>query len=311
MEYESILSALGDQGYAHVPAFVNGNSLKELSEGCQQILSNPISNEDFLRVNGKRPLYHVPAFVSPIKKIQGSFLGKTPALDKFARGLFENPDFLNLIHHIVGSGFKITTFNLRQANSESQADGLHQDGSEQFSIGFLLNDIAPDMPTTIFVPQSHRFLHNIKDSIEPLPFSTYKPLVVPCIGKAGDLCLFFNKTWHGMQRGHGTSTVLLVAFDPAGYQHSPKTFPEMTEYGIPFREAVGERLYSFLDPKQGVVEKNGKFYVAGQEKQDNRLIDFCLENQVNTPKNRMISLYMQTLSGMYRSARAVKNKLAA
>ena len=309
MDVELILKELAENGHAAIPTFLKKETFDPVSKSALQILANPVSHTALKNRGSEVSYYHVPAHVSPIKKVQGSFLGKDPVLDQFAKELFENADFLNLLHRVVGKTFKINTFSLRQASSLSQLDGLHQDGRGQVSIAILLNDTTPSMPTTFFVPKSHRFSYDIGDSTEPLPFSLYKPFIVPCTGKGGDVCVFFNKTWHGMQPGNDTSTALLIAFDPAGFEHAPKVLPDTTEYGAPFKLAIGEKLHSYLAGNEGLVKKGDVYCVAGDPHENERLVDYCLEHPQINIRGRFLSFYMWNLSKMYRSARFIKRCL--
>lgn len=311
MDVQSELQSLSSEGFATLKKPFDDMFTDAVRERTLEIMENPISYRELLEKNGKEPYYDVPIHISPLKKIQGSFLGKDPLLDQFAKKLFEDTRFLELVRAVAGVGYKINTFSLRQASSLTKVDGLHQDGPAQVSFAFLMNDISSSMPTTFFVSGSHRFPKNIFDRMESLPLALYRSLLNPCVGSAGDVCLFFNKTWHGMKPGQGTSTVLMIAFDPVGYEHAPKILPEKTNYGVSFREAVGDKIYSCLNPSEGLVEKDGRYLVCHEESPSDRLVDYCLNNPVTTSRSRMVSLYLQTLGGLFHSARAVKKKLVA
>ena len=120
--------------------------------------------------------------------------------------------------------------------------------------------------------------------------------MTPGTGKAGDICFFFNKTFHGMQESKGPykSDVLMCSFIPPGYRYDAWILPDKTLYGVPFKN-IGCEIYNLLSVnKDNFCSQTGELVLQSENKKE-RLIDCVAIPEKYSLNSRFKSLYWSAL----------------
>ena len=249
-EYQEVFNDLQKDGFAKIGCVNNSLKLelKLFSKYANQLLTSDEVIEQNQYIKDPEN-YYEPPVRSQIGKVSTNILGRELFVDNFFKSIF-NIDLINIIHEVGGKNCKITTSHIRYVDQTTNSDNLHEDGVGQISLSLLLNDICPEMSTTVFVKGSHRFPLRIKDKLERIPISIFRSIFTPSFGKQGDLFIFLNKAWHGMKASDviQPSSVVLFTFDTEGYYHTVKNnIPKVTEYGDNFEKAIGTGLFEMLN----------------------------------------------------------------
>lgn len=269
---ESVLSdglrCLNRDGFANLSGFFEIERVKELAQEAVAVLEGELEKNVAVNLipsrhpGQLRGYYHL-AYFNTTGAVSSSILGKSATIDKFFRELFLNEKFNKICASIAGEKYRIYTFVTRQLTEKSRSLGLHQDDFGTVTLSIPLNNLGADMPTTVFLKNSHKLIVNISNALFPFSLRFFKPLLSPHVSQVGDLGIFFNKTCHGVQRGSTRSAVILIALvAEGGCKYSPWQLPEMTTYGCDFREAIGDVLHSKLSSEGGLVHVDGQSFTA-------------------------------------------------
>lgn len=172
--------------------------------------------------------------------------GRSPALEAMVEKVLTDPTTAAVLEKSVGKHFKVRGYNLRRMDGslDPLTDGpqavphvWHRDWRGEFGISILLSDIPePNNSGTCFVPGSHLWPYcprenttlsawNVLRTNRLRPFAkilrrlaVFSNLlgrrkmqgVVESTGAAGDVCFFFNDTWHGRNPNlHSRKTTVL------------------------------------------------------------------------------------------------------
>ena len=118
--------------------------------------------------------------------------------------LIATPRILDLVRHVIGVQFKLSSFNARSANPHSrEAQPLHCDAAAlPDEKGFwvcntiwLLDDFTPENGATRVIPGSQNW-QVLPQNVLPDPAEPY-PDEVLVLGRAGSVVVMNTHAWHG------------------------------------------------------------------------------------------------------------------
>ncbi len=243
--------------------FVNANSLKISKTDISRLRYLSRSQYDLQKKN------HLNANQISDSKCSASypiFLNRLPEyhaeIVQILNQFFENSLTQSFLEPIVGNNYKIWQIAYRRSEPGDRGLYLHQDAIGETNICILLSDNHSVNGATAFVPYSHhlpRLLQKLKLNT-PAQLVTYlSPLFLqPLNGFAGDIGLFFNKTWHA--RHHNCSNqiydVILISLFPEGCTFGP--IQEDDVWSPKFLEGIaGTFLESRLNLKINTLSGSG------------------------------------------------------
>lgn len=267
-ELDVYLKYLDVYGFANVPGFFDVGAIKKISKEAISILGSELKKNTEINVIPPRNphelrAYEHVAYLNSTQAISSSLLGKSAIIDELMREIFSDERFNRFCAAIVGERYRIYTLAIRHLTDKSHSLGLHQDDFGTVTLSIPLNDVNADMPTTVFVPKSHKWVVNVSNKLFPFSLRFFKSFITPHVARVGDLGIFFNKTCHGVQSGPRASTVILIALVAEdGCKYAPWKLPEKTTYGRDFREMVGENLHSKLGSTHSLLQVDGQTYTT-------------------------------------------------
>ncbi len=253
--------------------------------------------------------YMLPVFGDRDWSVLINLAGRSAAIDRMLEKLFTHPRITALLEAIMGPGYKAWEISIRRSNAHDDGLRLHQDAQGEFGLSMLLLDNPGATGTTVFTPGSHRFPISARESgadyLAPKYMSRF---VQPASGKAGDIFLFFKKTWHGRlpSRAPQPSDALLMGLFPVGYQFLPFR-PEAATL-----QALGPELQRLLDPArqlQAVAERRCIVTdTAGSTTYDGppRLIDHLYQPAPLLHPLRAAKLLGKSLDATHRLVKTVR-----
>lgn len=159
-------------------------------------------------------------------------LGADPALDRAVECFVQLPQVRALLDHVVGEERRIWFVQLRWARAGAEEYPLHQDVYGELALCAYLDDHPDPSGSMVYWPGSHRWPRAIRSDVPLEPrWSGGRAVHVP--GRAGDLCAFFNKTWHGRTSAEaGERLVFLISFIPPGPIDRPRRATPTARAGL-------------------------------------------------------------------------------
>ena len=279
---DKYLSELESNGFSNIPCFFDKDEIKSISEEAAVILEGVDFNEISTQKsnNGLRN-YNTNVYYNGVNVLTTSLLGKSKIIDDFMRRFFDDDRLVEMCEKVVGKNFRIYSLGLRQITPNSRALSLHQDSFGIFSLSIPLNDVTSNEGTTLFLPKSHLYPLSISNKLFSVPASFFEFMCTPHLCNLGDLGLFFTKTFHAARKGSRKSTVILIGLvGEEGISYKPWSLPDKTNYGMDFREAVGEKLYSKLGSSEKILKFGDLWFTAADSmgsSHDNKNIEpVCL-----------------------------------
>lgn len=250
--------------------------------------------------------YLLPPFGDDDWAVLINLAGRSDLVDRLLERLLTHPRIAGTLEAIAGPGYKAWEISLRRANAYDGGLRLHEDARGEVGLAMLLADQAGLVGTTGFVRGSHRLPVSCRESgAEFIPPRYLSHLMRPASGKAGDMFVFFKKTWHGRVAGVGPapSDALLLAVFPVGYEYLPfradrtllqRLGPELSRLLDPARQLLPTR-----DGRAIVTDSGGSPHYQGPP----RLIDHLYRPLARWHPGRAAALVGRSL----RFAQAVKH----
>jgi ectoine hydroxylase-related dioxygenase (phytanoyl-CoA dioxygenase family) len=182
------LSALDDRGYVVVENVLQGDMLEQVRRRIEELYEQEGENagSEFRKEEGSRRLANL------VDK------------DRIFQGLVATPRILELVGHVLGERFKLSSFNARSANPYSaEAQPLHCDAAalpdEQgywvCNTIWLLDDFTRENGATRVLPGSQKWSklphEELADAVAPHPQEVL--LTAP----AGSVVVMNTHAWHG------------------------------------------------------------------------------------------------------------------
>jgi putative 2OG-Fe(II) oxygenase len=264
------LEQLWADGFVRIRGLLAPGEIAALQAECSRMMRDqprvPWSEKSLHGQN-----YRVPVYVDADWSVLSNIAGLSPQADAILERLFTHIELVPVLRAILGTGYKICQIGIRRSAGRDGGLRMHQDASGEFSIGLLLNDVGDEGGTTAFLPGTHRF--PLRSAEAGMPYIHPRHLrrwAKPASGLAGDVFLFFNKTWHGrLPTDCGTphDAILLNMFGP-GYEYMPFEAPREVLAALP------AELRRLLDPAAGLERlESGRCRVLGSEARSDRLVD--------------------------------------
>jgi putative 2OG-Fe(II) oxygenase len=213
-----------------------------------------------------------PDFISPTTGVEG--LMRLPQLNsriaQILDKLVSDDHVQAVLKAALGLDYKIWQVNYRKSVPGDQGLFLHQDSVGETNLCIMLGDNASGDGATLFLPGSHLVSARMKKwGIETPPFLLRRLglLFIRLTGKAGDICFFFNRTWHG--RSHNSTNltfdVILMSFFPCGASFG---FEGYGEWSTDFLNDSSEtRLGRLINPSIGTQKlEDGRYKVISLSK---------------------------------------------
>jgi putative 2OG-Fe(II) oxygenase len=192
-----------------------------------------------------RTEYLLPAFGDADWAVLMNLAGRSADVDDLLERLFTHPRIRATLTAILGEDYKAWEISLRRSNARDGGLRLHEDATGELGLAMLLADHPDRVGTTVFLRGSHRLPVSCREAgAEFIPPARLGAITRPATGRAGDIFLFFKKTWHGRVAGvnPSQSDALLLALFPVGYEFVPfDTPPEVLG-------RLGPELARLLDP---------------------------------------------------------------
>lgn len=172
-------------------------------------------------------------------------LGVDQELDAAVEQLLAGPELSALRERVLGPDHRLWYAQLRWAEPGAPEYVLHQDVYGELGFCLYLAPHTGAQGSMVFWPGSHRFPRALQDATLVTPSWVEAPLG-RVDGAPGDLCVFFNKTWHGRTSASGSRRlVLLVSFAPPGPVELDRRVPPDV------RARLGPLLQRLTDPDRG------------------------------------------------------------
>jgi len=167
--------------------------------------------------------YLLPPFGDDDWAVLMNLAGRSGTVDELLERLFTHPRIKGMLEAIAGPGYKAWEISLRRANARDGGLRLHEDARGELGVAMLLAD-QPAVGATVFLRGSHRLPVSCREAgAEFIPPKYLSRLTQPATGSAGEIFVFFKKTWHGRIAGLSPtpSDALLLAVFPVGYEYLP------------------------------------------------------------------------------------------
>jgi putative 2OG-Fe(II) oxygenase len=182
--------------------------------------------------------YLLPTFSNSDWDVLSNILGRDPILDQELDVFFQHQIVSALLNKVIGPDYLIWELSARTSNSTDKGLSLHQDAKGELGISILLDDQLHKSGTTALIKGSHRFPVGCRESgIEQyLSPKLMAPFVTPVTGNAGDVYIFFKKTWHGRikkNKAFPPTTALIFSLFPSSYDFQRFNIPENILTPIP------------------------------------------------------------------------------
>lgn len=207
-----------------------------------------------------RTEYLMPAFGDADWAVLMNLAGRSADVDDLLERLFTHPRIRTILTAILGADYKAWEISLRRSNARDGGLRLHEDARGELGLAMLLADHPDRVGTTVFLRGSHRLPVSCREAgAEFIPPTRLGPITRPATGRAGDIFLFFKKTWHGRLAGvnPSQSDAVLLALFPVGYEFVPfDTPPDVLG-------RLGPELARLLDPhRQLLPTQDGRAVVT-------------------------------------------------
>jgi putative 2OG-Fe(II) oxygenase len=159
-------------------------------------------------------------------------LGVDAGLDQGIEEVIATPEIRELLDAVVGVDRRMWFVQLRWARPGSDEYPIHQDVYGELGLCVYLSDHLDGHGSMVLWPKSHRWPRLLEGF--PLLMPKWVPESVGRVdGVAGDICVFFNKTWHGRTTAvDAPRLVMLISFIPPGPIELPRRLPETARVGL-------------------------------------------------------------------------------
>jgi ectoine hydroxylase-related dioxygenase (phytanoyl-CoA dioxygenase family) len=179
---------LDTQGYLVLPDFLDRHTLKRVRDRVEELyeLEGENAGSEFRKEPGSRRL--------------ANLVDKGEVFQELAA----KPRILELVGHVLGDRFKLSSFNARSANPHSgEAQPLHCDsgalpdenGYSVCNTIWLLDDFTPTNGATRVIPRSQSWRRFPQDSM-PDPGQPHSDEVI-LLAPAGSVVVMNTHAWHG------------------------------------------------------------------------------------------------------------------
>jgi len=237
-----ILKDLENNGFSKTNIFFSAIDKEIIKNEVSSIFSNTLKNSnknynDFFKISKNN-----------IGKHQTNAIGHSEKLDLVISNFLNNNLLVDILDRVLGKNRKINTISIRKADANSSYDGIHTDHPAMMSISILVNKQNASSPTTCVVPGTHVSPILLSDKIEKFPTNLLSFFYSSFYGDTGDVMFFFNRTWHGMKRGRGTGTVIIIGLIAEGHVNDNVIrLPSKTMYGLSFEDNNFKYINNMID----------------------------------------------------------------
>jgi len=223
------IANLGRQGFAKLAGAASPSIVERLGRAAQRLGAQPAEGWD------QAPYWFVGA-----KWRSAHFAGGTKnaayydclaldaELDAAVEDFLATPAVRELMDGVLGPDYRMWFCQFRWADPGGDEYVLHQDVYGELGLCLYLNDHEDDAGSMVFWPGSHRWPRVLEALPLLLPRWAERELG-HVDGKAGDLCAFLNKTWHGRRSAKAlgqSRLVFLISFIPPGPIEKGRRLPE-------------------------------------------------------------------------------------
>ncbi len=241
---QTVIEALRRRGFAKLSGVVRESIVARLQEAGRHLEQHePTSWAEATRwyADGEwRPTYFADAGASANYY---DSLGVDPGFDAAVEDLLETPAIRELLDDVVGADRRMWFVQLRWAVPGSEEYPVHQDVYGELGLCLYLTDHADEAGSMVLWPRSHLWPRLLEAFPLALP-AWMKGCLDRVDGVAGDICVFFNKTWHGRTSAKGAPRlVMLISFLPPGPYEKPRRLPAAARTGL------GPELRKITDPQ--------------------------------------------------------------
>lgn len=172
-------------------------------------------------------------------------LGVDPEFEESVEELLRTASIRDLLDEVVGPDRRLWFVQLRWALPGAPEYPVHQDVFGELGLCLYLSDHPDEAGSMVLRPGSHRWPRLLEAFPLMLPAGHGSGLE-GVDGVAGDLCVFFNKTWHGRTSARDAARlVMLISFLPPGPEEVPRRLPPSA------RESLGPELLRVTAPEAG------------------------------------------------------------
>ena len=251
---------LFDDGFINLGKnFLNFSEIDNLVIQSRNLLEQAINNKDNLsNINISTNDFNEESIGSggfALKRIDQH----NNEISKILVKIFENKKINNLLENYLGTNFKIHQIAIRKSSKDDKGLGLHQDGPGQMNLTIFLDDNLEIYGSTVFLKNSHLInvrLDKLKLLTPPLFLKFYKFCLSYIRGYRGDICLFFNRTWHGRYPSNRKESkyLILISLHPEGTSYGSKYDDWYDDY---YLESLGNSIFrNRIDHKIGTIKVN-------------------------------------------------------
>lgn len=234
-------------GFAKVKGILDADDVRALQTSVRGFLERELTPYSAYQEHKRSPEWRFVTYVDRNWTVVNGAIGQSPAFDAVLEKVITHPAIKGVLEAVLGAGYKMWQANVRRAEPGGDGQALHQDAIGELGISVLVNDHPTNDGCTAFLPGSHRWPIRYGDIGLPLWPKHLAPALAAADGKAGDVALFFNRTWHGRFAGTHPGTAILMSFFPVGATFPIQRVPAEVLAKLP------PDLRTRFDPDQGIT----------------------------------------------------------
>ncbi len=227
---KTLLEKLLEDGFVKIPNVFSQHQLARIKDSITKLMSAKVESWENRHLY-PADHYLLPTFSNNDWNVLSNILGRDPILDQELDCFFQNQIISDILNKVIGSDYQIWELSARTSNPNDKGLSLHQDARGELGISILLDDQLSKSGTTALIKGSHRFPVGCRESgiEEYLSPKIMSPFITPATGIAGDVYIFFKKTWHGRIRKKKTTpptTALIFGLFPTSCDFKRFNIPE-------------------------------------------------------------------------------------
>jgi len=253
----SAIADLIDKGYVKLGPVLTPEDVAVLREESGRLLAEPkIPYAEYQAHHKHDPTYRMRVYANRDWTVAVDVIGWSRRFDDLMGKVLTHPTVRETMAAVLGPDYKLWQLNIRRHEPGSLGQPLHQDAPGGLGLSLLVSDTPKVDGATAFLPRSHRWpveYHDVGLTLRP---AKLRRLLDGATGQAGDVSLFFNRTWHGRFPGDLPATAILASFFCVGSKYPIHEPPNAV------LENVHPELARMLDARRGVRHLHGNEVVV-------------------------------------------------
>lgn len=244
-EVGAVIETLAQRGFARLQGALSTSIVERLQSAADRTSARPLESWSGAALWNARAEWRTAHFGGAGRNTNlYDCLGIDSELDETVEELLATPRVRELLDRVLGADRRMWYVQFRWAEPGAEQYVLHQDVYGELALAVYLSEHTDERGSMALWPGSHRWPR----ALEALPLLEPRWVAgrvrsVP--GAVGDICVFFNKTWHGRTSARERRLVFLISFFPPGPVEKGRRVPESV------RARLGPELRRVTAPRMG------------------------------------------------------------